>query len=233
MSACCARLQLLRSLPMPDSPVRCIDLSHWQGSPDFAKVRAAGVLACIMKATEGTSFIDSTCAPNTVKAMKNGIACATYHWLKPSRYATAKAQMAFYLQTIDPCWGERVVIDYEEPGVTLGDLADAVEALLADPRQLQITVYSGNVLREQLGLTARNALFADNTDLWHAQYTTAAPSWSKGTYPQWALWQYSESGHMDGIAGSTVDLNRFAGDDTALLKWISPRTPAAAAPLVA
>lgn len=211
--------------------VRCIDLSHWQGHPDFAKVRAAGVLACIMKATEGTGFIDPTCAPNTVKAMKNGIACATYHWLKPARFGPAVAQMAHYLQTIDPVPGERVVIDYEESGVLLGDLADAVEYLLADPRKLQITVYSGNVLREQLGLTARNALLADNTDLWHAQYTNGVPLWSKGTYPGWAMLQYSESGRMPGIAGATVDLNRFPGDDEALLKWIRPRA-LASSPLV-
>lgn len=208
--------------------VKCIDLSHWQGSPDFAKVRAAGVLACIMKATEGTSFADSVCAPNTVKAMKNGLACATYHWLKPTRFASASAQMAFYLKTIDPVPGERVVIDYEEPGVLLGDLVEAVKALLADPRQLQVTVYSGNVLREQLGLTNRNALLAENTDLWHAQYTQGKPSWSAGTYPAWAMWQYSESGRLDGVQGAAVDLNRFAGDDAALLKWISPRAPAAA-----
>jgi GH25 family lysozyme M1 (1,4-beta-N-acetylmuramidase) len=31
--------------------VSCIDISHWQGFPDFAKVRASGVVACIMKAT--------------------------------------------------------------------------------------------------------------------------------------------------------------------------------------
>lgn len=202
--------------------VKCIDLSHWQGSPDFAKVRAAGVIACIMKATEGTSFHDSVCAQNTVKAMKNGIACATYHWLKPRKFGSPAAQMAFYLSTIDPVPGERVVIDYEEPGVELSDLLEAVSTLLDDPRQLQITVYSGNVLREQLGLTIRNALLAEHTDLWHAQYTAAQPAWSKGTYPAWALWQYSESGRLPGIGGASVDLNRFNGDDAALLKWISP-----------
>ena len=211
--------------------VRCIDISHWQGSPDFQRVAAAGVIACVMKATEGTGYRDPNCASNTVKAMKNGIKCATYHWLKAKRFASASDQMKFYLETIDPVFGERVVIDYEESGVELSDLEEAVRCLLNDSRQLQITVYSGNVLREQLGLTMRNALLADNTDLWHAQYTNALPMWSKGTYSSWKLWQFSESGRVNGIAGSTVDLNRFSGTDAQLLAWISPRPQAA--PLVA
>lgn len=204
--------------------VKCIDISHWQGNPDFAKVHAAGVIVCIMKATEGVSYHDANCSSNTVKAMKNGIKCATYHWLKAARFGSATAQMKFYLDTIDPVFGERVIIDYEETGVTLNDLLEAVQYLLSDPRKLQVTVYSGNVLREQLGLTAHNTLLADNTDLWHAQYTSGTPTWSKGTYPHWTLWQYSESGKLAGITGSAVDLNRFNGTDDQLLKWISPRS---------
>lgn len=215
---------------MSDSP-KCIDISHWQGSPDFQKVRAAGVLACIMKATEGTSYRDTVCAPNTIAAQKAGIKCCTYHWLKPARFGTASKQMDFYLKTIDPVPGERVVIDYEEAGVTLNDLLEAVQFLLNDPRKLQITVYSGNTLKELLGMSASNSLLAQNTDLWLAQYTNGQPSWPKGTYPQWKLWQYSESGKVDGIAGSAVDLNRFNGSDEELLSWISPRPlPAASLP---
>jgi lysozyme len=186
-------------------------------------VRAAGVIACIMKATEGASYRDPNHTANAVRAMKNGITCATYHWLKPRRFANASSQMKFYLDTIDPVPGERVIIDYEEPGVELSDLEEAVQYLLNDPRGLQITVYSGNVLREQLGISQRNGFLADNTDLWHAQYGTTSPVWSKGTYPEWKMWQFSESGRMDGITSSTVDLNRFAGTDEELLRWISPK----------
>lgn len=207
---------------MSDVP-KIIDISHWQGFPDFTKVRAQGVLACIMKATEGVSYKDPNCAQNTINAQKNGIACATYHWLKPRKFASATAQMKFYLETIDPVPGERVIIDYEEAGCTLTDLIEAVTQLKKDPRQLQITVYSGNLLKEQLGANL-NAFLAQNTDLWLAQYTNIAPTWPKGTYPQWTLWQYSESGHLDGIQGSAVDFNRFAGTDEQLLAWLSPRS---------
>jgi len=202
---------------MDDHP-KCIDISHWQGFPDFAKVRAAGVIACVMKATEGASFIDPNRARNFSAATKAGIKCCTYHWLKPGN---AGAQMAHFLKTVDPVPGERMVIDYEEDGCTLADLKEAVRALLDDPRDLQVTVYSGHLLKGQLGNT-HDAFLSDNTDLWLAQYTTGLPVWPKNTYPLWTLWQYSESGKVDGIDGSAVDLDRFNGPDEALLRWISP-----------
>jgi len=203
---------------MSDNP-KCIDISHWQGFPDFAKVRAAGVIACIMKATEGASYVDPNRAKNSINATKAGIKCCTYHWLSPG--SDAEAQIAHYLATVDPVLGERMVIDYEEAGCTLAGLKEAVQALLDDPRELQVTIYSGHLLKEQLG-SKNDALLAEHTDLWLAQYTTGTPSWPSSTYSKWTLWQYSESGAVDGITGSAVDLDRFNGPDDALLKWISP-----------
>jgi lysozyme len=203
--------------PMSDD-CKIIDISHHQDFPSFDQVAAAGVIAMIHKATEGSSYVDPNRARNCSNAIKAGIACCTYHWLKPGN---AKQQIAFYLKTIDPMPGERMVIDYEEDGCTLSDLKEAVQALLDDPRGLQVTVYSGHLLKEQLG-SKHDAFLADNTDLWLAQYTSGTPSWSIGTYPQWTLWQYSETGHIDGIGDNYVDLNRFNGSDENLVKWISP-----------
>jgi lysozyme len=199
--------------------VKCIDISHWQDFPDFEEVRSAGVIAMIHKATEGTGYTDPNRATNVSNAMQAGIECATYHWLSPD--ASPTAQMAHYLGVIDPVRGERVVIDYEEAGCTLDGLHEAVQALLDDPNDLQITVYSGHLLKEQLG-NDRDDFLAAHTDLWLAQYTTGTPTWPAGTYPQWALWQYSETGQVPGIDDSYVDLNQFNGSDAQLLAWINP-----------
>jgi lysozyme len=201
------------------SDTKCIDISHWQGFPDFAKVKAAGVIAMIHKATEGTSYVDPNRAKNVSNAMAAGIACCTYHWIKPGN---PKQQIAHFLATIDPVPGERMVIDYEEDGCSLeNDLKPAVQALLDDPRGLQITVYSGHLLKEQLG-SRRDDFLAEHTDLWLAQYTTGTPTWPTATFPKWTLWQYSETGSINGISGSAVDLNRFNGTDAELLEWIKP-----------
>jgi lysozyme len=47
-------------------------------------------------------------------------------------------------------------------------------------------------------------------------------SWPSGTYDQWTLWQYSESGTIPGIDDSDVDLDNFNGSDENFLKWINP-----------
>jgi lysozyme len=203
---------------MSDHP-KCIDISHWQGFPDFAQVKAAGVIAMIHKCTEGTSYVDQNRKMNCANAIKEGIKVATYHWLSPN--SDVDAQMRHYLDELRPVPGERVVLDYEEDGCTLDDLKAAVAFLLADPRGLEVTVYSGHLLKQQLG-DAHDPYLADNTDLWLAQYTTGTPSWPDGTYPKWTLWQYSETGDVDGIDGSAVDLNRFDGSDDELLAWINP-----------
>lgn len=199
--------------------VKCIDISHHQDFPNFEQVRAAGVIAMIHKCTEGSSYVDPNRGKNCKNAIDAGIAVATYHWLSPGSSPTK--QMQFYLDNLQPVDGERVVIDYEEDGCTLNDLHEAVEALLADPRNLHVTIYSGHLLKEQLN-GSYDQLLSENTDLWLAQYTSGTPSWSKGTYPEWTLWQYSESGSINGISGSLVDLNRFAGSDEELLDWINP-----------
>ncbi|MBR0879122.1 lysozyme [Bradyrhizobium barranii subsp. barranii] len=206
---------------MTDHP-SCVDISHWQGFPDFDQVRAAGVVACIMKATEGTSYIDPNRAQNFIAARDAGIACCTYHWLSPG---DPLEQMRFYIDTVDPVEGERMVIDYEEQGCELDDLKQAVDMLLGNPRGLQVTVYSGHLLKEQLG-SDHDPFLADNTDLWVAQYTSGSPSWPDGTYPHWTLWQYSETGTIPGIDDTYVDLNNFNGDDEKhSLRGSAPRAP--------
>ena len=173
----------------------------------------------IHKATEGTGYTDPNRAENCLNAKKAGIVCATYHWISPGN--NARDQMAYYLRVVDPVPGERMVIDYEQSGCTLDQLKEAVEVLADDPRDLQVTVYSGHLLKEQLG-SKRDSYLAETTDLWLAQYTDGDPSWPEATYPSWALWQFSETGEVAGIDDSYVDLNRFNGSDAALLEWISP-----------
>lgn len=196
----------------------CIDISHYQGYPDFAKVRNAGVLGVIHKATEGLDYIDPCRAANLSAAKKAGLQIATYMWLKPN--ADAAEQVKFYLSAVQPVPGERVVIDYEEGGLTLNMLHEAVQALLDEGQGLRITVYSGNIIKEQLGDTCDDFLAA-HTDLWLAQYTSGTLSWPKGTWPQWTLHQYSDAGEIPGIV-EAVDLDEYNGSAAGFLAWISP-----------
>jgi hypothetical protein len=114
-----------------------------------------------------------------------------------------------------------MVLDHEDPGVSLSDLEDAVEYLLDCRPDLQISIYSGHLIKDQLGDRLSDIL-ADNTSLWIAQYTSAAaPSWPKGTWAVWSLWQYTDQAEVSGIS-ARVDGNRWNGSIENLITWFGP-----------
>lgn len=198
------------------SPV--IDLSHHNPTPDWARIRQAGVIGVIHKATEGTSYVDNTLFSRAKAAMDAGLLWSTYHFLRPGNMTK---QMDFYLKTINPVKGERICLDHEDSGVTLNDLCNAVSYLKTVRPDLQITIYSGHLIKEQVGSSNVKTL-ADNTSLWIAQYTSAAaPSWPKTTWPQWSLWQWTDSETIPGISAK-VDGDRWNGTEEALRAWFGP-----------
>jgi GH25 family lysozyme M1 (1,4-beta-N-acetylmuramidase) len=84
---------------------------------------------------------------------------------------------------------------------------------------LQITIYSGHLIKEQLSGT-RSDILAQNTSLWVAQYTSApAPSWPTSTWPQWSLWQWTDHATVTGCS-KPVDANRFNGTADAFKAWM-------------
>lgn len=208
--------------------VRVIDISHWQPTPDFPTVKnKGGVLAVILKATQGTSYVDDTWRSRRDAAVKAGLAYSTYHFFEKGNVTK---QMDHYLNTIKPVQGERVCIDHEPnsdgSSPSLADLEQAVTYLLSKRPDLQITVYSGHLIKEQLG-SNHSSVLAANTSLWLAQYSTT-PSWPKGTWAAWSLWQFTDKATVPGIQGN-VDGNEFNGSDEQLLKWFGPASALAPA----
>lgn len=198
-----------------------VDLSHHNPEPDWADLKAGGTIGVILKATEGTTYIDPTFGARRESARAAGLAVCSYHFLKGGN---AERQMLHYLDVVAPQRGERVIIDYEDPRCTLDDLLTAVEALVRQPLDLQITVYSGHLIKEQLG-DDREQLLADFTSLWIAHYTSAsAPSWPTGTWPVWSLWQFTDKARVPGI-DRPVDGNRFNGSEEACLRFLRPAQP--------
>jgi lysozyme len=196
-----------------------VDLSHWQPDVDFWRMRDSGVLAVILKCTEGSTITDDSFVGHRDAAQAATLGVASYHFLRPG---DAASQMDFYLGTLSPWPGERVCIDYEDATLTLADLETAVKRIIAIDPSLQIAVYSGHLIKEQLG-DGYNELLAMKTSLWVAQYTdAAAPEWPTGTWPLWSLWQYTDEAQVPGCPSTGVDGNRFNGSDDNLLQWIGP-----------
>jgi GH25 family lysozyme M1 (1,4-beta-N-acetylmuramidase) len=196
-----------------------LDISHHQPDPiDWAKLKANGTVGIIHKATEGTGHVDDKLFSRARAAMDAGLCWSTYHFLRPASDITQ--QIKFYLDTLDPRQGERVCLDHEDAGVSLDQLKQAVKYIRDTRPDLQVTIYSGHVIEEQLR-GACDVYLAENTSLWTCEYGDSTPEWCTGTWPQWSLFQYSENETAVGINGP-VDGNKWNGTTENLIKWFGP-----------
>lgn len=202
-----------------------IDLSHWNPTPDWAALKAGGTVGVIHKATESTGYVDDELFVRAKDAMAAGLKWSTYHFLRPG---SLPKQMDHYLATIDPVEGERVCLDHEDRGVTIGDLEYCVNYLRNKRPDLQICIYSGHVIKEQLGNKPSPVLAT--TSLWIAHYTGAtAPTWPTQVWPTWSLWQYTDKATVQGIS-KPVDGDRFNGSAEQCLAWFGPAVQPAPEP---
>jgi lysozyme len=213
---------------MADSVI-CVDLSHFQAGFNFQSFKNGGGLGVIVKATEGLSIKDHSYPIFRAQALAAGLVVASYHFLHSG---DVQAQAEFFLSMVNPGQSERIVADHEKPpgesAPSLDDLITFLQAIQSARPDLQLTVYSGNLIKDQLGST-RNDWLAENTSLWLAQYTIGQPSWPSATWPAWSLWQYTDQGTVPGF-GSPLDCDRFNGLGENFLKWVGPPSQSASAP---
>jgi lysozyme len=193
-----------------------LDLSHHNIVDSFHDVAQAGVIAVILKATEGTTHIDDRFASYRDQAVSAGLMVSAYHFL---RHGSAREQMLHFLDVVGPRQGERVTIDYERDDCTIDDLKLAVDQLRNCGLNLQITVYGSAKLTEDVE-RAGNPAWLNGTSLWAARYSSSQPNIAS-VWPTWSLWQYTDKGSCAGIEGA-VDLNRFNGADDNARLWFAP-----------
>ncbi len=68
-----------------------IDVSHWDGKIDWARVKSAGVGFVYIKATEGTNFVDAQFACDLAGAKAVGLPFGLSHFLLPNNNGAAQA----------------------------------------------------------------------------------------------------------------------------------------------
>ncbi len=194
--------------------VQGIDVSHWQGSIDWNRVKASGQQFAFIKATEGKSYRDKQFLNNVKGARAAGLLVGAYHFVNAVNVADAKLEAANFVGRLQEAGGaERFelppVMDYENNPSNLNkSTINAVAlAFLQEVERLsgrKPIVYTGNAF-------AQNFTSALNRyDLWIARYSNTrvpddAPAWK-----EWNFWQYTDSGQVGGINGG-VDLNVYNG----------------------
>ena len=87
-----------------------IDVSHHNGAIDWPAVAAAGIALAVIKATQGTGFVDPAFARNRNAAVQAGVLTVPYHFLD---IADPDSQAAHFLAVSELAPGQPAMIDWE------------------------------------------------------------------------------------------------------------------------
>ncbi len=184
-----------------------IDVSKYQGTVDFKKVKSAGNNFVILRVGTGYGhefYLDSKFEANYKNAKAAGLNVGTYFY----SYATSEAEAKQEAQwVIDAIKGKQfeypVYFDMEEKSVSqLGKnkcskIADAFCSAL-EKAGYYVGIYASKYWLD----TFFNANIFKNYDIWVAQWGKSC-TFSK----EYGVWQYSAEGKVDGISGD-VDLDK-------------------------
>jgi GH25 family lysozyme M1 (1,4-beta-N-acetylmuramidase) len=209
--------------PPPTDVLEGVDVATYQGSINYAQVRASGRAFVIAKATEGIGYLDPRWTTNRANAPAAGLALGGYHYARPdlnSTLAGARSEADWFASQLNLAGGMLIpALDLEVHG-TLGvaSLTAWVQNWLAEvytrTGDRPMIYVSPSFWRTYLGDTR---WFADNgyKILWVAHWTSSSSPSVPGSNwggRGWTFWQYTSSGSVPGIAGS-VDLDRYNGTD--------------------
>lgn len=197
--------------------VKGIDVSHWQGTIDWPKVKAAGIEFAIIKAggSDAGFYTDSKWEENYKGAKAAGIPVGAYYFVGKDCVSAAagKADAERFIQILKGKQLEYpVYMDNEAQPASAK--AGITEATIAFCETMEAAGYFAGIYGSS------NSGFKERMDdsklgaytHWVAQYT------DKCTYSgEYGIWQYTSKGSVDGIAGN-VDLDLAYQDFPTVIK---------------
>ncbi|MBP3773982.1 MAG: glycoside hydrolase family 25 protein [Bacteroidaceae bacterium] len=199
--------------------IRGIDISHYQGRIDWKKLRHAllndePVSFVLMKATEGTDFLDEYFLRNMEQAKDAGFICGAYHFFLPSE--PAEAQAKYFIENAQLEDGDfPPVLDFEHRGrLTAQGVRDAALAWLKIVEAhygVKPIIYTNYKFK----LAYLSDTLFDAYPYWIAHYYVDSLKYEG----KWKLWQYTDNGQLDGITGR-VDFNLYNGSMYDLHKFL-------------
>lgn len=196
---------------------RGIDVSKWQGRIDWAKVQADGVEFAMIRlgfADDDGCGEDPNAYYNLQEAEKYGVPVGVYFYSEAESPAAARAEAQWVLTRIGGyAVSLPVVLDWESPGKDLSiSAAVRTDTALSFLREVSRAGYDAMLYAPISELEDENmwdaARIASEFHLWGAAYT--APVYPDVSFPATdlplSMWQYSDKGKVNGIAGN-VDRN--------------------------
>ena len=200
--------------------VNGIDVSYYQGTIDWTKVKGSGRAFAIARVSDGATFNDPKFAQNWSGMKSAGVIRGVYQFFRPGQDPIAQANL--------------LVDAIEKLGREPTDLPPVMDIETADSQSS--TVVRANMKKWLDRVEARigrkpiiyTAAFMSGTigngwtayPLWVANYGTTCPT-MPSDWTKWKFWQSSSTGSVPGISGG-VDLDEWNGTLQELIDWANP-----------
>lgn len=208
-----------------------IDVSHWEGTIDW-QTAAQHVNFCIIKATDGTSFVDPEFSNNKAGCIANNVPWGAYHFFHPSMNPIVQAE--HFVGTVgEGC--NVYVADIETPVLEeLGEGAD-INALLDGIVELtkqfldrvEQLIGKKPMIYTSPGFWNYNMVptppWTDDYDLWVAHWGASDPMLPNG-WTSYVLHQIGDRGKIPGVPGA-CDEDWFNGDLNAVKDYFGSESP--------
>lgn len=209
-----------------------MDVSRWQGSIDWDKVKASGKIDGVMLRAMGNSadgkaskpYLDPTFARNYTECTRLDIPVGVYGYFKAVNLAEADKELAYFKKLLT---GR----SFDLPAAV--DIEDEVQKPLGKSALTDLTAYMLSTV-ESWGVYALlyTGLWFGNTflymggaalklyDVWLARYprdkSKTKPEDKPKTDFSFGMWQYTSTARVPGVSGN-VDLSHAYKDYTSII----------------
>ena len=199
--------------------IQGVDVSYYQGTIDWPRVKASGIDFAFIRVSDGEVFKDPKFATNWAGARAAGVVRGAYQFFRPAQDPIAQADLL--VNSIGTLAGDDLppVIDVEATGGLSPSTIQARVRTWVDRVTQRLgrapIIYTGKYFwRDEVGGPRTYAEHA----LWIAQYTSRCPD-LPDPWARWTFWQHTDKGSVPGIRGP-VDLDKFNGDLAALQAFV-------------
>ena len=181
-----------------------VDVSHFQGDIDWPMMEAQGISFAYIKATEGSSYVDSCLEANYQGIKDIGIEYGFYHFL--SLESAPKTQMENY----------KAAVEGLEMGLVPGIDIEWYGDMRQNPPEKKVVL---DALRQMVSLMEEEygqKPVIYTTQTFYLKYFLGedldCPLWIRNVYftpfQDWTIWQYTDRAVMEGYNGEEKYIDR-------------------------
>ena len=203
------------------APILGVDVYSGNSTINWSQVKAAGYIFAYAKATEGVGYTDSEYLNYAVNGVSAGMKMGAYHFARPDLNPTnagAINEANYFLSVaqpyIIPCQLPPA-LDLEGSYLTTSFTSAQLTAWV---QNWMTTVQTATGVKPVLYIGASTVSYVNSSlnvyPLWRDDLNgnPSTPPSNIGVWTTWAFNQYSWTGTVPGIAGSSTDLNVFNGN---------------------